>query len=151
MPTGSREYPLSNYRVLVVEDNPSSRRLIVDVVKSMGIRQIYKAEDGLQAWAFFEDGVLFDLVICDWMMPNMSGLDVLKQLRASHLDVPFIMITAKADDKDLLRAKRNGVNAIVRKPFQPVELIEAVQNLSKQIQAHAAITVPLQDSDAWEI
>jgi len=118
MAEGSDDSRSPTPRILVVEDSPLARALIVQVLETLGFDDIQCAADGMQAWAYFEDGKLFDLVICDWMMPKMNGLDVLKQLRASHVNIPFIMITAKKDDGAYAEAQFHGATAFIEKPYE---------------------------------
>ncbi|MGY8961448.1 MAG: response regulator [Alphaproteobacteria bacterium] len=144
----SEEYEPSTRRILVVEDNHTVSDLIVEILKSLGFENISCASDGLQAWSLFEDGALFDLVICDWMMPNMNGLDVLKQLRSSHSNVPFIMISGVAADDAIAEAQTYGVTAFVPKPFEVSQLVKAVTESLAEYDAHPDRT---DDSNVWEI
>jgi CheY-like chemotaxis protein len=152
MAKGLSDPEQSVHRILVVEDNQPSSKLILKVLKLLGFEDIYCASNGLDAWSYFEDGVLFDLVICDWMMPKMNGLDVLKQLRASHSDIPFIMISAKKSDEDAyLEAKANGVTAFVDKPFEMSDLINAITNSLPRAGGKPANAATLDKSEVWEI
>jgi CheY-like chemotaxis protein len=138
-------------RILVVEDSPLASALIVQVLQTLGFDDILCASDGLQAWGFFEDGKLFDLVICDWMMPKMNGLDVLKQLRASHVNIPFIMITAKKDDTAFAEAQFHGATAFIEKPYEVSELIDAVTQALQRSKDDAAGSDGQSGSNVWDI
>jgi two-component system, chemotaxis family, chemotaxis protein CheY len=144
----SNEYEPSTRRILVVEDNSTVSDLIVEILKSLGFENISCAEDGLQAWSLFEDGDLFDLVICDWMMPNMNGLDVLKQLRASHSNIPFIMISGVAAEDAIAEARAQGVTAFVPKPFEVSQLVKAVTDSLAEYDARPDRP---DTSNVWEI
>jgi two-component system, chemotaxis family, chemotaxis protein CheY len=144
----SNEYEPSTRRILVVEDNRTVSDLIVEILKSLGFENVSCAADGLQAWSLFEDGDLFDLVICDWMMPNMNGLDVLKQLRASHSNIPFIMISGVAAEDAIAEARTHGVTAFVPKPFEVSELVKAVTDSLAEYDAR--LDRP-DTSNVWEI
>ncbi len=151
MAEGSDGRRSSEHRILVVEDSPLASALIVQVLQSLGFDDIHCAVNGTQAWAYFEDGILFDLVICDWMMPKMTGLDVLKQLRASHVEIPFIMITAKKDDDAYAVAKTHGVTAFIAKPFEVSELIDAItRSLQRSTDGSGDAEGP-GATDSWDI
>lgn len=152
MAKGLSEQEPSVHRILVVEDSQPTSDLIVEVLRLLDFKDIYFASNGLEAWSYFEDGVLFDLVICDWMMPKMSGLDVLKQLRASHSDIPFIMISAKKTNEEAcLEAETNGVTAFVAKPFKMSDLIKAITRSLPCTSIKPANTATLDKSKVWEI
>ncbi|MBL4721524.1 MAG: response regulator [Alphaproteobacteria bacterium] len=135
-------------RILVVEDSLTVSDLIVGILNSLGFEQVFCASDGMEAWSLFEDGLLFDLVICDWMMPKMNGLDVLKQLRSSHSNVPFIMISGKAAESEIAEARVQGVTAFVPKPFEAAQLIQAV---TVSLEEYDARTARPDKTDVWEI
>ena len=65
---------------------------------------------------------MIDIVICDWNMPKLSGIDLLKQMRSVYPDVPFLMITGRSDMDSVSLAKSSGVTAYIRKPFSPAHL-----------------------------
>lgn len=69
------------------------------------------------------------MVVCDWNMPNMNGIDFLKHVRKTRPDLPFLMMTARSDKESLIAAKEAGVNAFLRKPFTPAQLEAKVSNL----------------------
>lgn len=116
-------------RVLVAEDNPNLRKVIVNIVRKIGFSDIVEAEDGLAAWAKIEEGGV-GLVLTDWSMPGMTGLDLLKKIRASQPPVsklPFLMITA-ADTKDsILTAGKEGVDAYIIKPFSVKTIVDKIE------------------------
>ena len=66
---------------------------IVEILGSVGFTNLTTALDGIEAWREFEQGAQFDLVICDWIMPGMDGLEVLKNIRDSRAAIPFILVT----------------------------------------------------------
>jgi len=80
-------------RILVVEDDDTMRDFIVEILGSVGFTNLTTALDGIEAWREFEQGAQFDLVICDWIMPGMDGLEVLKNIRDSRAAIPFILVT----------------------------------------------------------
>ena len=116
-------------RVLVAEDNPNLRKVIVNIVRKIGFSDIVEAEDGLVAWEKIEQGGV-GLVLTDWSMPGITGLDLLKKVRASEPPVsklPFLMITA-ADTKDsILTAGKEGVDAYIIKPFSVKTIVDKIE------------------------
>lgn len=151
MAEGSDDGRSPTPRILVVEDSPLASALIVQVLESLGFDDILCASDGLQAWAYLEDGKLFDLVICDWMMPKMNGLDIFKQLRASHVNIPFIMITAKKDDDASAEAQFHGATAFIEKPYEVSTLIDAVTQALKTSKDDEKGSGGQGDANVWDI
>ncbi|MFQ5775035.1 MAG: response regulator [Kiloniellaceae bacterium] len=126
---------VKNLNILVVEDNPGTLKLIQAVLKDMGVAQVRTAMDGRDAQAYLDGGAgAINLVICDWNMPHMSGLELLKQVRASRPDLPFLMITARGTMDSVIAAKKNGVSAYIVKPFAPAQLEEKVASLAGRAQ-----------------
>ncbi|MFA7431045.1 MAG: response regulator [Rhodospirillaceae bacterium] len=118
---------LSRLSVLVAEDEESARAYIEMVLTDMGITNIMLCGDGRQAlkvFQDFEDGV--DLIICDWMMPRMSGLDFLKQVRSVRPHLPFLMVTALATMENVELALAHDVTGYIAKPFPPEQLEEKI-------------------------
>ncbi len=126
---------LQKLHILVVEDNPRTLKLIQAILKDMGVGQAFTASDGREAQTFLDaGGELINLIICDWNMPRMSGLDLLKQVRMSYPDMPFLMVTARGTIDSVTAAKKNGVSAYVVKPFSPAELEQKVVSLARRIE-----------------
>lgn len=118
---------LGGVRVLVVDDEDGPRSFVESVLHDLGVGQIDTASDGRQALERVigqEDR--YDLIVCDWMMPKASGLDVLKGVRESRRDLPFLMVTALATLKAVERALAFNVSAYIAKPFTPEQLEEKV-------------------------
>lgn len=128
------EIDLHKLHVLVVEDNTLTLKLIQAVLKDMSVGQVYTARDGREAQTFLDAGDdLINLIICDWNMPRMSGLDLLKQVRMSHPDLPFLMVTARGTIDSVVAAKKSGVSGYVVKPFSPAELEQKVVALARRV------------------
>lgn len=119
------ESRLKRKRILVVEDNDQAARLIMLVLKDMGAADVVFAKDGQEAWGKVEeskkDGV-FHLVISDWNMPNLTGIQLLKRLRKTGSNVPFIMITGRGTVDSATQAVDSGVTVYIPKPFTPDQL-----------------------------
>jgi two-component system chemotaxis response regulator CheY len=119
-----------DYRVLVVDDEPLIVKMVEFVLRGMGISTIYKSKNGAEALDHFADGVnVIDLVICDWMMPAMDGLEFLSHLRDKHLNTPFIMLTSRKEPGHIIAAKELGVTAYIAKPFNPAQLREKMEKI----------------------
>lgn len=121
----------SSLNILVVEDEDAARSYIEMILTDMGVASVTTAADGRQALEIFADNEdKYDLVVCDWMMPRMSGLEFLKQVRSVSPDKPFLMITALATVEAVEEAITHHVSAYVAKPFEPEQLEEKVLSLT---------------------
>ena len=120
-------------RVLVVDDEPTIIKMVATVLRGMGITQIRAATDGADALALFNDPEFsFDLMICDWMMPVTSGIQVLRQVRTVDTTIPFLMLTTNVSKEAIVEARNAGVSAYIAKPFTADELVKKVAVLAKQ-------------------
>ena len=109
-------------RILVVDDMLTMRKLVGKVLKEIGFTDITEAADGALAWTAISTAAApFDLVVSDWNMPNCSGLDLLKRVRADakFAKLPFILVTAEAEQHQIVDAIKAGVSSYVVKPFTP--------------------------------
>jgi CheY-like chemotaxis protein len=123
---------LNDLRVLVVEDNRQARQMMKMVLGGMGIHQVYTAEDGRAALEFLDAAPeLIDLIVCDWKMPRMTGIELLQQVRSVYADMPFMMVTGNADLASVKAAKDSGVNAYIGKPYSPQQLEQKVRVLAE--------------------
>ena len=104
--------------VLVVDDYATMRRIIRNLLQQLGFTDVDEAADGEQALAKLRDKE-FDLVISDWNMEPMTGLDLLKAVRADARlkALPFIMVTAESKTENVVAAKQAGVSNYIVKPF----------------------------------
>ncbi len=107
-----------NMKVLVVDDFATMRRIIKNVLKQIGFRKINEADDGTSALKELKKEE-YDLVLCDWNMPEMSGLDLLIAMKSDDRlkGIPFVMVTAEAQKDNILEAVKTGVNNYIVKPF----------------------------------
>lgn len=112
-----------NKRILVVDDDAPIRNMVCRILQ-LGHEDLVleQAEDGKVALAILENQD-FDLLILDFMMPVMGGLEVLEEIREKGLSLPIIMLTARADESHVLQTLEMGANYFVRKPFEPKELL----------------------------
>jgi len=117
-------------KVLVVDDFATMRRILKNILKQIGFSNIAEAEDGKTALTQLKnDG--FDLVLCDWNMPEMTGLELLKKVRSDDKlkDTPFVMVTAEAQKDNILDAVKAGVSNYVVKPFTAETIEERLKRV----------------------
>ncbi len=121
-------------KILVVDDFPTMRRIMRNLLKELNYLNVVEAEDGSAALAKLK-GEKFDFVISDWNMPNMSGLDLLKSVRADAdlKGLPFLMVTAEAEKDNVVEAIQAGVSNYIVKPFTAATLKE---KMDKVIEKH---------------
>ena len=107
-----------NMNVLIVDDYKTMLRIIGNLLKQLVFNNVDEATDGSMALTMFK-GKNYGLVISDWNMEPMSGLDLLKQVRAlpSNANVPFVMVTAESKTENVIAAKQAGVSNYIVKPF----------------------------------
>ena len=125
----------ANTSVLLVDDEPDIVKMVELVLRDMGINTIYKAQNGIEALDYFAGSVnVIDLVVCDWMMPEMDGLEFFLRLRSMHLEIPFLMLTQRKTTNDIIAAKDAGVSSYITKPFTAGQLREKVEKLVAKLQ-----------------
>jgi len=107
-----------NMKVLVVDDFATMRRILRNILKQLGFTNISEADDGKTALKELQKEK-FDLVLCDWNMPEMSGLELLTAIRSDDQlkDLAFVMVTAEAQKENIVTAVKAGVNNYIVKPF----------------------------------
>lgn len=123
-------------KCLVVDDSATMRRILVNALKTIGIGDVVEAGDGKEALGHCDGSV--DLVITDWNMPVMGGLDLVRHLRAGEATarIPILMVTTRGSKEDILQAVEAGVTSYILKPFTPQVLREKIdQILSSRTQA----------------
>ena len=110
-------------RILIAEDEATTRLLLAAVLRKNGF-EVVEAENGAEAWAALQRPDAPSLVILDWMMPEMDGLEVVRRVRARPAEHPpyLIMLTARGDKADLVEGLDAGANDYLAKPFDPGEL-----------------------------
>ena len=117
-------------RILVVDDFASMRNIIKGLLNQIGFQNIEEAKDGSTALEKLKIGK-FDLVICDWNMPKVPGIEVLKAIRNDPRlkDLPFLMVTAKAKKDNVMEAVKAGVNQYIVKPFTAETLQKKIEKI----------------------
>jgi two-component system, chemotaxis family, chemotaxis protein CheY len=124
----------SEMKILIIDDFSTVRKLIKGHLKQFGYVNTFEAEDGVAALKVLKSQTI-DFIISDWNMPNMSGLELLKAVRADadFCKIPFLMITAEATKENIVLALKAGVSNYIVKPFPPAKLNEKIaQILEKQ-------------------
>jgi two-component system chemotaxis response regulator CheY len=127
---------IGDMRLLVVDDSTVALRILKVMLVSLSVRQIYTAKDGREAIDFLgSSDDLVDVVLCDWNMPSISGLEVLRQVRSVDPDLPFVMVTGMADEQAVVEARAAGVTAYIVKPYtqdQLAKILTRIQRLPNQ-------------------
>lgn len=126
-------------KFLVVDDFATMRKIIKKVLGELGYTKIEEADDGKPALALLqkahEDGVPFGFVISDWNMPGMTGIDLLKNCKEhEHLkNMPFILVTAESEQKNIIEAAKAGVSDYVVKPFNAQTLKAKLERVYSKV------------------
>ena len=121
-------------RVLVVDDEEEIRDLIQEILRDLGIVRVHLAENGEMAWQRLSRSELdYDLVISDWLMPRMDGLELLQKMRQFGSETLFMMLTVKVTGEAVAAAVESGVTLYVAKPFTYGDFSKKVSALAKQI------------------
>jgi len=118
-------------KVLVVDDYATMRRIIRNLLTQIGFNDVDEAADGASALQKLRADGKFGLVISDWNMEPMTGLQLLKEVRADAQlkDLPFIMVTAESKTENVVAAKQAGVNNYIVKPFNAETLKQKIQSV----------------------
>jgi two-component system chemotaxis response regulator CheY len=125
-------------KFLVVDDSATMRRILVNSLQRIGFDECVEAGDGQEAVARFDSSINF--VITDWNMPNMSGIDFARALRArpDGKAVPILMVTTRSVREDIVAAVEAGVNNYIVKPFTPQVLKEKIDLVLASVPATAS-------------
>ncbi|PIZ29905.1 MAG: hypothetical protein COY40_05920 [Alphaproteobacteria bacterium CG_4_10_14_0_8_um_filter_53_9] len=120
-------------KVLVVDDHADTQKTLAFMLEEMGISKITTAGDGREALQIVNAATeeMFHIIVCDWNMPNLSGIELLKTVRRMSGNMPFIMITARGDAASVVEAKSSQVTSYILKPF-------TIEELKKKISPFAA-------------
>ena len=107
---------------MIVDDSPLIRRIIITALKSAGVEDIVIAEDGVKALETVMERE-FDIILMDWNMPKMSGIDALRKIRKTGIRTPIIMVTTESERNNIIEAIKAGANNYVIKPFEPEKIV----------------------------
>ncbi|WP_183145763.1 chemotaxis response regulator CheY [Pseudomonas syringae group genomosp. 3] len=121
-------------KILIVDDFSTMRRIIKNLLRDLGFTNTSEADDGLTALPMLQSGA-FDFLVTDWNMPGMTGIDLLRQVRADDRlkSLPVLMITAEAKREQIIEAAQAGVNGYVVKPFTAQALKEKIEKIFERV------------------
>lgn len=124
----------TNMKILVVDDFSTMRRIIKNLLRDLGFTNTSEADDGSTALPMLKQGD-FEFLITDWNMPNVSGLELLKSVRADPdlAKLPVLMVTAEAKREQIVEAAEAGVNGYIVKPFTADTLKEKIDKIFERL------------------
>jgi two-component system, chemotaxis family, chemotaxis protein CheY len=117
-------------RILVVDDFSTMRRIIKNILRQLGFNNIIEADDGSSAWESLNKDKI-DFVISDWNMPKMPGIELLRKVRSSEefANLPFLMVTAEAQQENIIEAVQAKVSNYIVKPFTAETLGQKIDKI----------------------
>jgi len=123
-------------KILVVDDFSTMRRIIKNLLRDLGFTNTAEADDGKTALPMLRGGG-FDFLVTDWNMPGMTGIELLKAVRADDKlkSLPVLMVTAEAKRDQIVEAAQSGVNGYVVKPFTAAALKEKIEKIFERIES----------------
>jgi two-component system chemotaxis response regulator CheY len=126
---------MASIKILIVDDSITIRRIITNALKTVGFTDTVEASNGKEALEKLTSGKV-DFIITDWNMPEMNGLDLIKEVRANPVfsSMPILMITTRGTEHDVVEALQAKVNSYIMKPFTPQELKEKIEGILKTVQ-----------------
>jgi len=118
-------------RVLVVDDSASMLHVLKEYLGRMGMGSVTAAKNGEEAWGLIQGEGKFDLIISDWKMPRLSGIELLDKVRkeSGTPDVPFVLVTSEAKTDSILMAGKHSATAYIIKPFCFAELVVTIRQI----------------------
>jgi len=121
-------------KILVVDDFSTMRRIVKNLLGDLGFKNIDEADDGNTALPKLQAGG-FDFLVTDWNMPGMTGLDLLKAVRADPklASMPVLMVTAESKREQIIEAAQAGVNGYIVKPFTAGTLEEKINKIFERV------------------
>jgi len=124
----------ANMKFLVVDDFSTMRRIVRNLLKELGFNNVQEAEDGVDALNKLR-GEAFDFVVSDWNMPNMTGIELLRAIRADEKlkHLPVLMVTAEAKRENIIEAAQAGASGYVVKPFTAATLDEKLKKIFEKM------------------
>ncbi len=125
-----------NMKILIVDDFSTMRRIIKNLLRDLGFTNTVEADDGTTALPILQAGTI-DFLVTDWNMPGMTGIELLRAVRADEKlkSIPVLMVTAEAKRDQIIAAAQAGVNGYVVKPFTAVALKEKIEKIFERIDA----------------
>ena len=119
-----------NMTVMIVDDFATMRRIVKNILTQLGFKNFVEADDGSVAWEMLQKQPA-DFIVSDWNMPKMTGIDLLKKVRADDKlqETPFLMVTAEAQKENIIEAVKARVSNYIVKPFTPETLGEKIEKI----------------------
>lgn len=127
-------------KIIILDDMSTIRKIVKKTLKEMGFNNITEAVDGNDAWTHLNAAVTpFDLIISDWNMPNCTGIELLKRVRADqrYAKTPFILLTAEVEAHQVSEALKEGVSNYIVKPFAAETLKQKIEQTHKKVTSAA--------------
>ncbi|MFA7095485.1 MAG: chemotaxis response regulator CheY [Gammaproteobacteria bacterium] len=127
-----------NMKILIVDDFSTMRRIIKNLLRDLGFNNTAEADDGSTALPMLQAGG-FDFLVTDWNMPGMTGIELLRAVRADPklAKLPVLMVTAEAKRDQIIEAAQAGVNGYIVKPFTAVTLKEKIDKIFERLEGGA--------------
>lgn len=124
-----------NMKILIVDDFSTMRRIIKNLLRDLGFNNTHEADDGNTGLPLLQSGN-FDFLVTDWNMPGMTGIELLRAVRADERlkDLPVLMVTAEAKKEQIVMAAQEGVNGYIVKPFTAQTLKEKIEKIFERIE-----------------
>ena len=124
-----------NMKILIVDDFSTMRRIIKNLLRDLGFNNTDEADDGNTGLPKLQSGN-FDFLVTDWNMPGMTGIDLLRAVRADPKlkTLPVLMVTAEAKKEQIVMAAQEGVNGYIVKPFTAQTLKEKIDKIFERIE-----------------
>ncbi|MBI6954789.1 MULTISPECIES: chemotaxis response regulator CheY [Pseudomonas] len=121
-------------KILIVDDFSTMRRIIKNLLRDLGFTNVKEADDGNTALPMLTSEH-FDFLVTDWNMPGMTGIDLLRAVRADERlkHLPVLMVTAEAKREQIIEAAQAGVNGYVVKPFTALALKEKIEKIFERV------------------
>ena len=119
-----------NMRVLIVDDFSTMRRIVRNILRQLGFNNVVEADDGTTAWETLNREKI-DFIVSDWNMPKMTGIELLRKARACEqvADTPFLMVTAEAQQENIIEAAQAKVSNYIVKPFTADTLKQKIDKI----------------------
>jgi YesN/AraC family two-component response regulator len=127
---------LSVLRVMLVEDDPTVSKLLQMMLRALDVELVFTACDGAEALSFLSrnEGMV-NTVLCDWNMPKMTGIELLRQVRSVDPDLQFVMVSGHATPEHVSEARGLNVNAFIAKPFYVETVREQLEIVADRLRA----------------
>ncbi|MCD6569698.1 MAG: chemotaxis response regulator CheY [Deltaproteobacteria bacterium] len=119
-----------NMKILVIDDFSTMRRIVKNILRQLNFNNVLEADDGTTGLDILQNEQI-DFIVCDWNMPKMTGLELLKIVRADDAlkDIPFLLVTAEAKQENIVEAVKSGASNYIVKPFTAETLKKKIDQI----------------------